>query len=127
MSTEIRLDDDELHAIIYALSDLCRRRANAGAPVPHTLLALRDRLTLRRQHRPMARPRQGIGGAAGESRGCEFIGSRCAAAILDWPLRTVQRHVADLDGQLIAGRLMFEARAIRDYREALDRKPNNSD
>lgn len=125
--TDLHLDDTELHWIVFALAELRRRRANAGGPVPHPVLALLDRLTLRRQHRPLSPPRQDFKAAAGESRGCEFIGSRCAAAMLGWNVRQVQRHRNDLDGLLIAGRLMFPADAVRDYRAALDRKQNNSD
>lgn len=124
MSTQIQLEEVELHTIVYALAELRRRRAHAGQPVPPSVLALLDRLSLR-QHRSVARPRQDLHGTAGQWS--EWIGTRCAAAILDWSVRSVQRRHADLDGQLIAGRLMFPARAVRDYRESLDRKQNRSD
>jgi hypothetical protein len=69
---------------------------------------------------PVSPRRQQNGSDTGQFE--EWIGTRLAAQILGWSQRRVQRHRADLDGQLRGDRLVFPARAVRGYAEALQQR-----
>lgn len=111
------LTAEEIRAAYFAVAAFDRGRAMAGRPVPPAVRALRDRLDLAIRC-PMSRTRQEIHCSRGELT-TEWIGTATAAQMLNWHPRRVQRHAADLDGQLTGGRLMFRARAVEDYRSAL--------
>ncbi|WP_207358222.1 hypothetical protein [Mycolicibacterium sp. S2-37] len=109
------LDAAESRAVLHLVGALIRERAVAGRPCPHDVLAFHRRLaeavevSSRRQCEATCREE------LGESR----IGTRQAAALLGWGPRRVQRHVADLGGELVAGRLVFDERAVIEYANAL--------
>lgn len=114
----VELDDDEARAIALALGAMIRDYAKAGRPTPRQVVALYRRIdqacevSSRRQLEVVRREE------LGESR----VGSRQAAALLGWNVRRVQRHVADLGGEMVGDRLIFDERAVRQYAEALQQK-----
>lgn len=116
----MRLSSDEIRAAYFAIAAFDRGRALAGRPVPPAVRALRDRLDLVVRC-PMSHMRQENHCDRGELK-AEWIGTALAAQVLNWHPRRVQRHAADLDGQLVGGRLMFPTRAVEAYRNALQKK-----
>lgn len=106
------LDADDVQAAAYLVGATLRDRAVAGRPVPHNVLALYRRLD---QAATLSRTRQETGCGAEQ---LELIGSRLAAKILGWTQRQVQRRAADLDGQIVGGRLTFDRAAVLAYKAA---------
>jgi hypothetical protein len=112
------LDADEIHAALFVVSRFVYARGHAGRPVPPSVRALHDRLKL-------SHGRHETSPATEESN--VWIGTRLAAQWLGWHPRRVQRHRRDLDGQLVGGRLVFPARAVRAYANAQHDKGNAHD
>lgn len=106
------LDDTDIKAALFVVSDYLRHRPSA----PPSLHRLRDKLndvllSPRGQETPCATP---------SLTDVEWVGTRFAARILGWHPRRVRRHQADLGGRLIGQRLVFDARAVRDYARGLE-------
>lgn len=116
----IELSGDEIRVAYFAISAFDRGRALAGRPVPPAVRALRDRLDLAIRC-PASRARHEIHCGIGQLN-TGWIGTAAAAETLGWHPRRVQRRAADLDGQLVAGRLMFPVRSVEEYRNALQEK-----
>jgi hypothetical protein len=120
----MNLSPGEIRAAYFGLHAFKRGWARAGRPVSPAVLALLDRLDLAircPQAQAVSRVRHELHGATGELE-AEWIGTAAAAKVLNWHQRQVQRRAADLDGRLVGGRLWFPARAVREYREALQEK-----
>ncbi|SIA00004.1 Uncharacterised protein [Mycobacteroides abscessus subsp. abscessus] len=114
----VELADSEARAVVHVLGRLIRDAAVAGRPTPHSVLDLWRRLDQTVEVSSRRQRERAVGEQLGESR----IGTRAAAALLGWGTRRVQRHVADLGGELIAGRLVFDEHAVREYANALQDK-----
>lgn len=115
----VELADAEVHAVIQFLTGVIRERAIANKATPAEMrklcAALSHRLNVsqRRQSEALRRLEFGV------SR----IGTARAAELLGRGTRWVQRHAADLDGVMVADRLVFDERTVRDYAaQALLRK-----
>lgn len=113
------LADAEAEAAIRIFTGFIRERAVAGRATPIEVrklcAAIDQRLTVsqRRQSEALRRLEFGV------SR----IGTARAAELLGRGTRWVQRHAADLDGVMVADRLVFDERTVRDYAtQALRRK-----
>ncbi|MGY4648406.1 hypothetical protein [Mycobacterium sp. URHB0021] len=118
----ITLDYDEVRAAYAAVKIFIRMHEKSDRPVPHQAEAL-----YRRLDPVMMQPRTAVSPSRHETGGGEtelsaWMGTRLAAQTLGWNARKVQRHSADLDGQLIGGRLWFPAASIETYRKALQSK-----
>ena len=114
----MNLDRDEIRAAYFAVSAYRRAHALAGRPVPHRMHQLYARLDTA-YRTPMSSTRHENDSGIGQSN--VWIGTRTAAQMLGWHPRRIQRHAADLDGQLIGGRLVFPAASIEQYRKALQK------
>lgn len=114
----VTLDNDEARAVTQLIGQLIRERAVAGRPVANELRAFQRRLAAavevssRRQSAAVVR----------EELGVSRIGTRQAATLLGWGVRRTQRHASDLGGELVADRLTFDERTVREYAEALQSK-----
>lgn len=111
----MELDSAEIRACYYALAALIRARPT----VPPEVAQLYRKLDAAARC-AVSRTRQENSTGTGESTDVEWIGSALAARLLGWTQRRVQRHAADLDAQLIGGRLVFRADRVRDYAEQLE-------
>lgn len=101
----------------YCAAEVVRTRRRIGQPIPGWLRRHYEQLEAEVR---MSRTRQQIG-CDGPSLNMmdKWIGSPEAAAVLGWSKRQVQRHAADLDGQIISGRWLFREAAVRQYAEGL--------
>ncbi len=114
----VTLDNNEARAVTELIGALIRERAVAGRPCAYEVRAFHRRLAAavevssRRQSAAVCR----------EELGVSRIGTRQAAALLGWGVRRTQRHAADLGGELVADRLTFDERTVREYAEALQGK-----
>lgn len=115
----IRLTGVDLELVLYCCSAELRARRRGKPPgVGRRLDSLVRRLEL---EVAVSRSRQESEGVETDSGydDDEWIGTREAARLLRWNVRKVQRRKADLDGREVAGQLIFPARAVREYDEAL--------
>lgn len=122
----MNLSPTEVRACVFAVAQFRRAAAMAGRRVPPSVAALADRLDHELRF-GVSPARQECDCAAGqlESTGehaMEWIGTRMAAGILGWELRRVQRHAADLDGQLVGARWVFPRRSVDAYANGLEDK-----
>lgn len=109
----LRLDDGEVWAANYGLSEFLRHRHLAGKPKPPAVLLLRDRLN---SHVRLSSTRHENGCAATDRQGSEvWIGATAAAAMLGRGPRYVQRHAEQIGGQLIGGRYVFLESDVIDF------------
>lgn len=103
-----------LRAALYASARLCREATIAGRPVPREVVELRD--WAEREWRQPSPARQRIEAAEVElDANLRRVGTREAAHMLGWTTRRVQRHADMLDGQMVAGRLVFRVCDLHDY------------
>lgn len=114
----VELDEAEARAIAIVLSDVIRDYAKAGRPTPRRVVALYRRI----DQACSVSSRRHVERVCREELGDKRIGSRQAAALLGWNVRRVQRLRADLGGELVGDRLVFDERAVREYAEALQRR-----
>lgn len=116
------LDAREVRAAYHALARFTRERAIAGRGCPLAVVNLYRRLDAATRCPDAASPtrHQNEGGPAQSET---WIGTRLACQVLGWGSRRVQRHAADLDGQLVGGRLVFPARTVHEYARAIGRQP----
>lgn len=115
----MRLNETEVKAAYYGLSECVRQRNLAGRSLPLEVEQLFSRLHDRIR---LARARQESCSAAADaspSKGEVFIGSAEAARMLNRSKRHVQRHAAEMGGQLIGGRLAFRPSHVRDFAERI--------
>lgn len=111
----IRLDHDDVEWLLFCANEVLGRRRLAGVPIPSRLVTLAGRLDL---HAVMSRD--------GHENDCHDTGSECedligsaqAAQMLGVTSRHLRRLHADLDGRKLAGRWMFKAATINEYRTA---------
>lgn len=111
----VELDDAEARAVVHVLGRLIRDAAVAGRPTPNSVLELWRRL----DHTVSVSSTRQPNGLQRIEFGVSRIGTRQAAAILGRGERWVQRHAADLDGEKIGERLVFDERTVREYGQAL--------
>lgn len=111
----VTLEPAEARAVLHLVGALIRERATAGRPCPHEVLALHRRLanTVEMSSRRQSNAVRQI------DFGVSKISTSQAAVILGRGPRWVQRHAADLDGEKVADRLMFDEKLVRDYANAL--------
>jgi hypothetical protein len=111
----VTLELAEARAVLHLVGSLILDRAKAGRPLPYEVRAFHRHLanvvevSSRRQSKELQQIEFGV----------SKIGTRQVAALLGWGPRRVQRHVADLGGELVAGRLVFDERTVNDYATAL--------
>jgi hypothetical protein len=114
----VTLDDDDARIVTNLVDQLIRERAVAGRPIAYELRAFHRRLDAAVE----VSSRRQSAAAHREELGVSRIGTRQAAALLGWGVRRTQRHAADLGGELVADRLTFDERTVREYAEALQSK-----
>lgn len=118
----LSLDGDEVRAAYHAVAEFRRARALAGRPCPPQLEQLYRRLDTAYRV-PLSPTRHESHCLAGKSNA--WLGTQLVSDMLGWNLRRVQRHAADLDGQLVSGRLVFPAASVEAYRKALQQRGNH--
>lgn len=110
----MNLDEHQVRAVRYCVGEVVRRRLLTGAPVPGWLRRLDHTLRMS-AHGPET--------AAGQPESkSEVVDSSEVAAILGCSTRHVRRLAADLDGQHVAGRWIFNRRNVIDYAEGKEKK-----
>jgi len=110
-------DFDELRAAYYCAAEVLRTRNLSGQPIP---------LWLRRHYAKLDTGIRSMSESGHESD-CDstqletdgLITAREAAVMLGRSKRQVQRIAADLGGQNIAGRWLFNPAAVREYAEEM--------
>jgi hypothetical protein len=113
---DVVLDVEVVQAITLVFGGLIRERAVAGRPTPTGILGLYRLLDVAVQCVSSRRQREVL---RREQSEVSRIGSKQAAAILGWEIRRVQRHTADLDGELVGDRWRYDERTVREYAKAL--------
>lgn len=111
----MRLDEGEVRAAYYGLSECVRQTNLGGRALPPGVGRLFSRLEDR-----LSRGRHETSDRATDqppSEGETWIGSPEAARMLSWSKRQVQRHALDMGGKLIGGRWMFRESDVADYAE----------
>lgn len=103
------LTDSQVQAAVYALAEFKRRRRIVGQPIPTAVAELHTHL-LMSACGPEPPPAQ-------RQSTPEQVDTLQAADLLGITPRHVRRIAADLDGQRIAGRWIFNRNNIIDYRE----------
>ena len=113
----MRLDDTEVRAAYYGLSECVRQRNLAGRSLPleveQLFGKLHDQIRLSRARQESCSAAEDASSSEGEV----FIGSAEAAQMLNCSKRHVQRHAREIGGQLIGGRLAFRHSEVRDFAE----------
>ena len=107
----MNLSADDLQASYYCAAREIRRRQLAGQPVPPPVQKLFDRLDIEIRVSPAGRD------SGGDTAQSDPIGTKEAAMLLGLSPRQVRRIAADLDGQLVGGRLLFDRRTVPEYGE----------
>jgi hypothetical protein len=118
----VRLTAPEIRAAVYAVS-MCRRSL-AGKGVPPSVAALAARLDEVMRYGEVTRTRQPNRTDTEEleaMKKMELIGTQMVAEMLGCSLSTVLRRAADLDGRIVGRQFVFPARAVREYREAMEK------
>lgn len=113
----VELPDAVASAAEHLVGVLVRERATAGRPVPHTVLDMYRQLGA-----AVEMSRRGQHSGSGQEQSTSWIDTRAAASILGWNHRRVRRHHTDLDGRHIAGRLVYNQAAVREYAHAMQNR-----
>lgn len=105
---------DDVRPAYYCAAEVMRHRQRAGQPIPHWLSRHFDQLD--------AKIRASESGhesdrAAGQLDDEKLITAREAANIVGRSKRQVQRLAADLDGQIVGGRWLFQLNTVTEYAE----------
>lgn len=113
----MNLPADELRAAYYCAAEVVRRRQLVGQPIPEWLHRHFDQLDAEVR---LSRSGQEFDIAVGQlahsgPTSPSLISAHEAAQILGISKRQVQRLAADLDGQLIGGRWLFERETVETY------------
>jgi hypothetical protein len=118
----MKLTANDLRTTYWIVARWRRAEIMAGRPIERPVAALMERLD--REIRWAVSPsRHEIDSAAGELKAehtVELIGTKLAAQILGWSERKVQRHRSDLGGRCVVGRLVFNAKTVRHYKEQME-------
>jgi hypothetical protein len=110
----VNLSDDDTEWALYCVNELVDRRRRAGVPVLHRMVKLARRLDFAAL---MSRTGHESDVGATELEAECLIGSREAAAFLGLSTRQVRRLTADLDGEIVGGRLVFRRSTVVEYAE----------
>ncbi|GAB3228223.1 hypothetical protein [Mycolicibacterium hippocampi] len=108
----MNLSEDETQAALYCVTELVDRRRRAGVPVPNWMTKLGMRLKLASLMSPSGHE---SGCSETESEADRLIGTSEAATILQMTERHTRRIASDLDGEYIAGRLVFNLFTVTEY------------
>lgn len=103
----MNLTEHQARAARYCVAEVVRRRLLSGAPVPPWMRTLHQHLSTA----------DGTEYQAVQQQSEAMIDTAEAAKILGCTARYVRRIAADLDGQNIAGRWIFNRRNVTDYAE----------
>jgi len=114
----VELSHNEASACVHLIGSLIRERTTAGRPTPHNVLCMYQRLNAAINMSPRGQSKVLRERELDQTK----IGTRPAAEILGWHVRRVRRHTADLGGQLVGDRLMFDEHRVREYAKALQDK-----
>lgn len=106
----MNLEGEDLRAAYYCVAHELRTRRRERLPVPESLRRLHDRLDL--HIRCMSESGQAPEPAAGPS---EWITATEAGRLLGLSKRQTQRLAADLDGQFVGGRWVFDRSVVAEY------------
>lgn len=104
----IELNGHQAQAARYCVAEVVRRRLLTGTPVPPWLRGLHQHLS----------SAHGTETQVVQQESEVMIDTDEAAQILGCSTRYIRRIAADLDGQNIAGRWIFNRRNVTDYAEA---------
>lgn len=110
----MRLNNDETEWALYCVNELVDRRRRAGIPVPQRMVELARRLDFAAL---MSASGHELDSDATESEGPVRIGPREAAELLGLSTRQLRRLAADLDGEMIGGRRIYNLRTVSEYAE----------
>lgn len=110
----MQLSDDDAERALYCVNELLDRKIRAGAHIPGWMRSLASKLDLASALSSAGHQSDSGGEDLGPS---PWIGSAEAADILGVHPRTVRRWRADLGGEIIAGRMVFNPRAVHEYAE----------
>lgn len=105
------LDTTQTNVALWVLAEFKRRRRIVGQPIPAAVADLHTHL-LMSGNGPAPEP------ARAQSKPAEQVDTHQAADLLGITPRHVRRIAADLDGQRIAGRWIFNRNNIIDYAES---------
>jgi excisionase family DNA binding protein len=116
----MNLSSDDLRAAYYCVAEVLRRRQLVGQPIPEWMRRHFDRLDaavrgLSRSGHQAAGAVEQLPHSGPTSR--SLISAHEAAQILGISKRQVQQLAADLDGQIIGGRWLFERETVETYAE----------
>ena len=103
----MNLTEHQVRAARYCVAEVVRRRLLNGAPVPPWLRTLHQHLS----------SADGTECQVVQQQSEAMIDTAEAAQILGCSTRYIRRIAADLDGQHIAGRWIFNRRNVTDYAE----------
>lgn len=110
----MNLNEQETEAVLYCVTELVDRRARAGVPIPAWMHALAQRFDLASLTSPRGHESDG---AAAELEMPVLIGSSEAADIIGVTARQVRRLRADLAGEKVGGRMVFNLQTVKEYAE----------
>jgi hypothetical protein len=115
----VNLDNDEVRTALSVFAAFTRQLRIAGRTYPAKVDKLLDRLE--REYQTPSRLRQACRAEREDLRAMNAvrIGTRQAAAILGWSVRTVQRHADDLDGELVGNGFVFPESTVIEYARRL--------
>lgn len=123
----MELDANEVQAGYYCLAQFVRQRAIAGRGCPPAVTALYRRLDIAirahdRNLQTAALSESRHENSSGAEQSESWITAAQAGALLGLSNRHVRRLAADLDGQCIGGRWLFDRNTVQEYaRERLQR------
>ena len=109
----MELDADEIQAAYYGLAQFVRQRAIAGRGCPPAVTALYRRIDT--VIRAPSVSESGHENGSGAEQYNVWITAAQAAPLLGLSKRQTQRLAADLGGQLIGGRWLFNQETVREY------------
>ena len=109
----MNLNDAEVEAAFYAISDFLRYRRRAERFIPLPVLQIQARM---HAHVTMSSPRHETGCKPVDLESSSvWIGARAAASILGKNIKWVQRHYEEIGGHKNGGRLFFPEASVIDY------------
>jgi hypothetical protein len=104
----VNLDDSDRACAWYCVVEVINNRRFKGQPVPDWLLRYHDRLNL-----ALSKSGQDLEAVPAQSE--QLITAAEAATMLNCSARKAKRLAADLDGQNIGGRWLFNRAVVREY------------
>ncbi len=109
------LNGDDLHAAYYCAAEVMRARQRTGQPIPEWLR--RHYQTLDHAIRA-SRPRHE--NHTGSEQSDMKLTAKEVAGMVDLSKRQVQRRATEFGGELVGGRWLFDAAAVREHLEGRD-------